>query len=98
MSTAGVIFLGTPHQGSDAAVYGVWLAHAAGKDTKLLESLSRSSSELHDIAKDFEATYGNADVVCFYEEKDASYGPLRVQVLRALYLQLLSLRAYDVYS
>ena len=84
LSTAGIIFLGTPHQGSDAAVYGVWLAQVVGHDTTLLESLRRNSSALHNIAQDFEASYSNADIVCFYEDKDASYGPWRTQVCGSL--------------
>lgn len=80
LSMAGIIFLGTPHQGSDAAVYGVWLAQVAGRDKTLLESLRRNSPALYDIARDFEASHSNADIVCFYEDKDASYGPLRIQV------------------
>ena len=80
LSTAGIIFLGTPHQGSDATVYGVWLAQAAGHDKTLLESLRKNSSALHDIARDFEASYSTSDIVCFYEDKDASYGPWRTRV------------------
>ena len=75
LSTARIIFLGTPHQGSEAAVYSVWLAQVVGYDKTLLESLIRNSSTLHSIARDFEASYSNADIVCFYEDKDASYGP-----------------------
>ena len=80
LSTAGTIFLGTLHQGSEAAVYGVWLAQIAGHDKTLLESLRRNSPALHDIARDFEASYSNVDIVCFYEDKDASYGPWRSRV------------------
>ena len=80
LSTAGIIFLGTPHQGSEAAVYSVWFAQAVGHDKTLLESLRRNSPALHDIARDFEASYSNADIVCFYEDKDASYGPWRTRV------------------
>ena len=80
LSTVGIIFLRTPHQGSDTAVYSVWLARAAGHDTTLLESLRRSSGVLYDIALDFEASHSGTDTVCYYEEKDASYGPLRTQV------------------
>ena len=80
LSTAGIIFLGTPHQGSEAALYGAWLAKAVRHDKTLLESLRRNSSALHDIARDFEASYGTSDIVCFYEDKDASYGPLRTRV------------------
>ena len=80
LSTVGILFLGTPHQGSDTAVYGVWLAQAAGHDTTLLRSLRRSSGVLYDIARDFEASHSGTDTVCYYEEKNASYGPLRTQV------------------
>ena len=80
LSTVGIIFLGTPHQGSDAAVYGMWLAQAARHDKTLLESLKRNSPALHDVARDFETSYGSVDVVCFYENKEASYGPWRTQV------------------
>ncbi|MCJ1242271.1 hypothetical protein MMC14_010278, partial [Varicellaria rhodocarpa] len=79
LSTAGIIFLGTPHQGSNAAVYGMWLAQAARYDKTLLESLKKSSAVLHDIARDFETSYRSVDVVCFYENKEASYGPWRTQ-------------------
>ena len=80
LSTAGIIFLGTPHQGSEAAVYGMWLTQAIRHDKTLLESLRDKSPALHDIARDFETSYGNTDIVCFYEDKDASYGPWRAQV------------------
>lgn len=80
LSTAGIIFLGTPHHGSDAAVYGLWLAHAVGRDKTLLKSLKKSSTALHEIERDFQASYHDADIVCFYENKEASYGPWRTQV------------------
>lgn len=86
LSTAGIIFLGTPHQGSEAAVYGVWLAQVRGLDKTLLESLKRNSPALHDIARDFEASYGRLDIVCFYEDKDASYGPWKTQVLTPAFI------------
>ena len=75
LSTAGIIFLGTPHQESEVAVYGVWLAQAIRHDKTLFKSLKRKSPTLHAIARDFEASYSNADIVCFYEDKDALYGP-----------------------
>ena len=80
LSIAGIIFLGTPHQGSDATEYGLWLARIAGQDTALLQSLRRNNIALHDIARDFEASYNKADIVCFYENEDASYGPWRNRV------------------
>lgn len=80
LSTAGIIFLGTLYQGTKAAGFGVWLAQVARYDKTLLESLKRNSPALDDVARDFEAGYPNADIVCFYEDKDASYGPCRTQV------------------
>ena len=77
MSTIGILFLGTPHQGSSVAEYGVWLARAFGNDTKLLESLKKNSPILLEVGQDFEASYSNADIVCFNEEKN---GPIGIQV------------------
>ena len=74
LSVAGIIFLGTPHQGSDAAGYGKWLARGTGCDTTLLESLTRNSHVLHEIAQDFETSYNNTDLVCFYEEDFGLWG------------------------
>ena len=69
---AGIMFLETPREGREAAVYGVWLAQVARHDRTLLESLKRNSPALHAIARDFEASYSNADIVCFYEDKDVN--------------------------
>ena len=80
LSTAGIVFLGTPHQGSEAAKYALWFARMQGLETRLLESLKRNSDDLHHIARDFEASYAEADIVCYYEDTDASYGPLRTKV------------------
>lgn len=77
LSVTGIVFLGTPHQGSDAAGYGKWLARTAGCDTTLLESLTSNSQVLHEIAQDFETSYNNTDLVCFYEEK---FGVLGIKV------------------
>lgn len=45
-STAGIVFLGTPHAGSDAALYGAWLAQAVGHDKTLLESKEKQQCSL----------------------------------------------------
>ena len=74
MAIAGVLFLGTPHQGSSAAEYGLWLARALGKDTTLLETLKINSPTLLEVARDFEASYSNVDIVCFYEQRDGQMG------------------------
>lgn len=85
---AGIIFLGTPHHGSDVALYGLWLAQALGHDKTLLESLKGNSLALYEIAQDFETGYRNADIVCFYENKEASYGPWRTKVCQSRSLSL----------
>ena len=74
MALAGIIFLGTPHQGSSAAEYGMWLARVLGKDTTLLETLKKNSPTLLEVARDFEASYSNVDIVCFYEQRDGQMG------------------------
>ncbi|MCJ1349815.1 hypothetical protein MMC31_008056, partial [Peltigera leucophlebia] len=76
LSVAGILFLGTPHQGSKAAGYGQSLARVLGSDTTLLESLTKHSQVLHEIGQDFETSYSNADLVCFHEEYD---GPLGIK-------------------
>lgn len=73
----GVIFLGTPHQGVPAAEYGEWLARATDHDTTLANTLKRNSPILDGLARDFEQSYGEADIVCFYENKD---GRFRIRV------------------
>lgn len=93
-TTAGIIFLGTPHQGSDAAVYGVWLAKIARHDATLLESLKRDSPALYGIACDFDNSYRNADIVCFYEKEAESYGPVRTRVRGLLSLHAMAAGAY----
>ena len=74
MALAGIIFLGTPHQGSSAAEYGIWFAQVLGKDTTLLETLKKNSPTLLEVARDFEASYSNVDIVCFYEQRDGQMG------------------------
>lgn len=74
LSVAGIVFLGTPHQGSDAAGYGKILTQVTVCNTTLLESLTRHSQVLHEIAQDFETSCHSTDIVCFYEEKHGLLG------------------------
>ncbi len=83
MAIVGILFLGTPHQGSSAAEYGKWLARASRNDTTLLETLTKNSPTLLEVARDFEASYSNVDIICFYEERD---GPIGIQVCLHLIL------------
>ncbi len=93
LSVAGIVFLGTPHQGSDAAGYGKFLAHATGRDTTLLESLTRNSQVLNEIAQDFETSYSNADIVCFYERKHSLLG-VKVRIACTRFSLLFDLQTY----
>ncbi len=85
-SIAGIIFLGAPLQGSDPAGYVTWLAELVrihkqeGLRYTLLDTLKKDSSSLHDLSIKFWASYKDYDIVCFYENRKAVYGPLSAQV------------------
>jgi len=71
-STRGIIFLGTPHNGSSSAKYGEILAGIAralgrGSDTKLVHALREDSPELMKLARNFSDIYEDIDIFCFYE-------------------------------
>ncbi|CAG8948701.1 hypothetical protein HYFRA_00001822 [Hymenoscyphus fraxineus] len=68
-SVAGIIFLGTPFQGSDAAVYGNLIARFTGLDATLLKMLQRENPELHKLSRQFWSSYSHVDIVCFYESR-----------------------------
>jgi hypothetical protein len=62
------------------AVYGKWLAQFGGLDSTLLESLLKDCPNLHALSRDFWDSYNELDIVCFYENEEAAYGPLRTRV------------------
>ena len=76
LSIAGVLFLGAPFQGSDAAVFGKWLARLSRLDSTLLENLRNGSPELYALQEDFCGSYTAWDLVCFYEMSDTNFGGL----------------------
>ena len=73
---AGVIFLGTPHEGAEIAKLANSLFQpltiANFANTGLLESLEMRNPELYNISQDFANEYSALDVVCFYETKARS--------------------------
>lgn len=83
-SIAGIIFLGTPFQGSDAAEYGKKLAKLIRLPNEdkytLLETLQKDNQELYNLSIDFWRSYNTHDMTCFYENKEAQYGPVKSQV------------------
>lgn len=81
LSVAGIIFLGAPFQGSDAAIFGKWLARLSRLDSTLLEKLRKGNPDLFALSTDFCSSYTDWDLVCFYEKKEATYlGLLKTQV------------------
>lgn len=80
LSVAGIIFLGAPFQGSDAALFGKWLARLSGRDSSLLELLEKDSPSLYALSRDFWGSHSDWDLVCFYEKREADYGLLKAQV------------------
>lgn len=83
ISTAGVIFLGTPHTGTDIAGYAKFLAVVKWNDPTLLKQLEPNNQELYELSHDFAAGYKHLSITCFYEKMDQSYvgGYLQVPVV-----------------
>lgn len=79
-STAGVIFLGVPTQGCDAASLAAWAERAIRNDQPLLRTLETGSQELLSLSRDFWSSYGRLPITCFFEDLDSKYGPLRARV------------------
>lgn len=77
---SGVIFLGAPFQGSNAAVLGKRLAQVTGGDLSLLELLQKDNPNLHSLSKDFCDSHHEWDFVCFYEDTDADYTLFKTRV------------------
>ncbi|KAJ2900154.1 hypothetical protein MKZ38_002568 [Zalerion maritima] len=83
ISTRGIIFLGTPHNGSSSAKYGEALASIAravgsGSDTTLVHSLREQSPELLKLARNFADIYDAFDIFCFYELEPMAFSKVIV--------------------
>ena len=72
-STAGVVFLGTPHEGTTIAQWASFLAMIKGNDSKLLEQLQPKAEMLYDLSHDFASGYQHLKTVCFYEKVRNTY-------------------------
>ena len=81
-STAGVIFLGTPHGGTKIAGYAAFMAKMKRNDPSLVDSLQPSDKDLYALSIDFAAGYNDLRVMCFYEKLQNEYlgGRARVEV------------------
>jgi hypothetical protein len=73
-ATTGILFLGTPHQGSNIADFAASLLAPLQQltslvNTKLLNNLRTDAPQLFDMSRDFWAEYADLDIVCFYEKE-----------------------------
>lgn len=91
-NTSGIIFLGTPHRGSNAASYGrmVYLLAKAfafqSANTKLLTALEKNSETLDRISTEFFQTletYKNLRIASFAEERQVRLGMFGMQIVKA---------------
>lgn len=72
--TAGIIFFGTPHRGSEKATYGKILADVATgvmrkPSSRLVKALTANSDELEELSSAFRFQALNYQLVSFYELK-----------------------------
>jgi len=67
-------------QGCTAAHVVAWVQHAIGNDQPLLDILKSGSQELLSVSRDFWSGYGKLPIVCFFEDQESSYGPVKVTV------------------
>ena len=81
MSTVGVIFLGTPHRGTQAAKWGQIVATTAkalgfGFEDSILKQTREDSEQSRDLLYDFTlwANRGALTLICFFEQHKTDYG------------------------
>lgn len=80
-STVGVIFLGTPHRGSEAAKWGVLIASLeevwGSTEKRILKDLQKQSGTLTDRLHDFSSWLfsESVPVVCYWEQLETDYSP-----------------------
>ena len=80
-STVGMIFLGTPHRGTQAAKWGEIVATTAralrcGSETSILKDLREDSENSRDLLYDFTlwANRASVKIICFFEQHETDYG------------------------
>lgn len=85
-SSVGVVFLGTPHRGSDSFTReSALLKHIAASsdmskhlDTNILEAMTSTYGDLLDVADDFInfCAEGGPRIACFYEQRSSRIGKI----------------------
>jgi hypothetical protein len=78
-ATYGIIFLGTPHQGSSQAETALAFTKVVqyaypGIKTNILEALRRTSTILEDLADEFRNLHSEFEIVSCYERIPTKYG------------------------
>lgn len=81
-NTKGVVFLGTPHRGSDKASMASIIGNLAAllllqPNKQLLETLQPSSGTLENLRDGFATISKNMRIVCVREEKPTALGIVR---------------------
>lgn len=78
----GIVFLGTPHGGTDLAGYASFIAKLKGNDNTLVQSLKSSDENLLALSHDFAFGYRHLSIKCFYETMQTRYlrGRTKIQV------------------
>lgn len=75
----GIVFLGTPHRGTQAGKWGEYVARttkALGSDDSILRDLREDSEGLRDLLYEFTLWTNRAQLklVCFFEQHITNYG------------------------
>ena len=78
-ATCGIIFLGTPHRGSDYADIATPLTNVIKLTyprfaTQIIKSLRKDSFVLQDLADDFRHLHSDFHIVSCYEQKPTKLG------------------------
>ena len=81
LSTVGVVFLGTPHRGTQAAKWGEVIAISAkalgfGSEDSILKDLREDSETSRDLLYEFTlwANRASLTLICFFEQHKTDYG------------------------